>query len=99
MDSEARTRREVREERGEALYREKGAEIVLVGTLEEGVYSVPGSRGETYEVNIYLETCTCADAARRDVKRCKHVEAVHLRDEELKRASGYYEDIDFKDLL
>jgi hypothetical protein len=64
-----------RESRALALYRERGAEIVVIGRDRYEVPSQDGTR--VYEV-VYggeAETCTCADFVYRNVS-CLHLLAV-----------------------
>jgi len=70
------TRKETRADRGLALYREHGAEIIHEG---HGVYTVPGCSGGTYTVDLAVftnepETCNCPDYQRHK-QTCKHVYA------------------------
>ena len=60
---------ETRMERGIALHRSRGGEII---EPEPGIYRVPSTTGRGfYRVNLDAETCECPDHEHRQV-RCLH---------------------------
>jgi uncharacterized Zn finger protein len=74
-----------RQERGIALFRDKGHEI---DWLSDGTFSVPGTEeGVLYDVDLRVgETgvCSCPDFQRRRAA-CKHIYAAELRRVQLLR--------------
>ena len=72
-------KRSTRQERGIALFRERGEEIEHHG---RGRFSVPGCSGEAYEVNLAIfssdeQSCTCPDHPPIG-KVCKHIYAATI---------------------
>lgn len=87
-----------REERGRALFTDRGAEIRKVGPQ---TYLVPGCSADTYTVDLREETCTCPDYENRCATEgliCKHIYAAAIHREKVERARRYC-DYRFLELL
>jgi hypothetical protein len=43
-----------------------------------GIYSVRGESGNTYRADVATKECTCPDAQKSSVERCKHIRRVEI---------------------
>lgn len=87
-----------REERGQALFSERGEEIRKVGPQ---TYLVPGCSADAYTVDLGAETCDCPDFEHRCAAEgliCKHLYAAAIYRETVERARRYC-DYRFLELL